>query len=218
MAFHGCTVRVLTTDANGLNDVLDVETKEDVELEASIKVRYCHRLLRHSVSPTFIRLLPAYMRWADVVHLTAVYSFPTIPTLALAKILNKPLIWSPRGALQRWKGSRRTASKTAWDWICRRVRPQNLILHFTSEEEAVESQERLQGIHAVSIPNGVVIPKEVAVLKVNGVCRLLYLGRLDPKKGVENLLQACHKIKKGKGIVIFTHYCGSRGARLHKEN
>jgi len=51
-----------------------------------------------SVSPTFLRLLAAYVSWADIVHLTAVYSFPSIA----CKILGKPLVWSPRGMLQRW--------------------------------------------------------------------------------------------------------------------
>src|ERR1700732_4173 len=62
----GCEVRVLTTDANGLDQVLDVDTNEEVVLPEGFRVRYCPRRLRHSVSPTLMRLLPAYMRWADV--------------------------------------------------------------------------------------------------------------------------------------------------------
>ena len=77
----GGDVRVLTTDANGLDRVLDVDNNEEVQLPEGFRVRYCPRRLRHSVSPTLMRLLPTYMRWADVVHLTGVYNFPTFPTI-----------------------------------------------------------------------------------------------------------------------------------------
>ena len=77
----GGEVRVLTTDADGLDRVLDVDKNEEVEFPEGFRVRYCPRRQRHSVSPTLMRLLPTYMRWADVVHLTGVYNFPTFPTI-----------------------------------------------------------------------------------------------------------------------------------------
>ena len=35
------------------------------------------------------RLLPSYMRWADVVHLTGVYNFPTFPTILRTRLLQQ---------------------------------------------------------------------------------------------------------------------------------
>jgi len=188
---NGCGVRVLTTDANGPDRVLDVENEREVELDKGLRVRYCKRLMRHSVSPTLLRLLPSYIRWADVVHLTAVYSFPTIPTLFLCKMLNKPVVWSPRGALQRWDGSTRTRAKALWEWMCRVAAPKKLVLHVTSEPEAKESLRRFPGAEVVIIPNGIEIPEKVSHVGGDGLLRLLYLGRLHPKKGIENLLEAC---------------------------
>ena len=82
----GCEVRVLTTDANGLDRVLDVDRNEEVEFPEGFRVRYCSRRLRHSVSPTLMQLLPKYTRWADVVHLTGVYNFPIFPTITWARL------------------------------------------------------------------------------------------------------------------------------------
>jgi len=65
------------------------------------------------------------------------------------------------------------------------------LLHVTSEEEARESRSRLPGIETVVIPNGVEVPEKTAHAEGNGTLRLLYLGRLHPKKGIENLLAAC---------------------------
>src|SRR3981081_1054091 len=188
----GCEVRVLTTNANGLDQVLDVDTNEEVELPEGFRVRYCPRRLRHSVSPTLMRLLPAYMRWADVVPLTGVYNFPTFPTLFWGRLLNKPLIWSPRGALQRWEGSSRVGLKGVWDSLWYHAADHTeLTMHATSEHESREILARFRNLRTAMIPNGVDVPVELDRVDRNGELRLLFIGRLDPKKGIEALLKAC---------------------------
>ena len=184
-------MRVLTTNANGLHDVLPIRSGQQVEIAQGLNVTYCRRVFRHTVSPMLAHLLPMYVRWADVVHLTAVYSFPTFPALLACKVLGKPMVWSPRGALQRWSGSRRRAIKAVWEKACRTMIPGSLILHVTSEDEATESQCRFPGVHCVVIPNGIDIPEIVRHVPNSERLRLLYLGRLHEKKGLENLLAAC---------------------------
>ena len=92
----GCEVRVLTTDTDGIGRNLQVANDRDVAVDG-LQVRYCHKLFRNSVSAGLLRVLGEYIEWADVVHLIAVYSFPTFPTLAYCRRLQKPLVWSPRG-------------------------------------------------------------------------------------------------------------------------
>lgn len=187
----GCEVRVLTTDADGPDAVLNVETDHEIEMDDGLRVRYCRRLLSRDVSPILLGQLSAYIRWADVVHLAAVYSFPTIPTLLACKAMKKPLVWTPLGTLQRWEGSTRLGLKAAWELVCRAAMPERLILHVSSEDEAKESRERFPGIETVVIPYGVEIPAKMTHPNVSKRLRLLFLGRLDPKKGIENLLSAC---------------------------
>lgn len=194
LARRGCEVRVLTTNANGLNAVLDVDTAREHVLGDGISVRYCARRLRHSVAPELLRLLPDYVRWADVLHLTAVYNFTTFPTLATARRQDKPVVWSPRGALQRWSGSRRPVLKSLWEMVTRGLAPQPLVLHVTSEEERRESLLKIPLARAEVIPNGIDIPAAVVRNESSGALRLLYIGRLDPKKGIENLLEACARL------------------------
>jgi len=196
LAELGCDVRVLTTDAHGTDTVIDVEKEREVEIAERLHVRYCKRRMRHSVSPTLVRLLPHYIQWADVVHLTAVYNFPTIPTLIACRIFRKPVVWSPHGVLQRWAGSRRTKAKAVWEWVCRVVAPNTLMLHTTSEQEAQESRERFPNVEVAVIPYCIQIPEQATHVDGSGVLRLLYLGRLDPKKGIENLLAACKLLKE----------------------
>ena len=216
LALSGCNIRVLTTDADGPDHVLDVEKNRETEITGGLRVRYCPRLMRHSVSATLLRLLPSYIRWADLVHLTAVYSFPTIPTLLFCHLSGKPVVWSPRGALQRWVGSRHVRPKRIWEWMCRAAAPRRLVLHATSEEEAVESVKSFPGMKTVVIPNGVEIPEKARHSRTSGPLRLAFLGRLDPKKGIENLLAACN-ILKGSASVTFSLIIAGAGDRAYTQ-
>jgi len=200
IVLKGCQVRVLTTDANGPDSVLKVNTKESVEISPGLFVRYCHRVADVSVSPTLLRLLIAQIRWADVVHLMAVYSFPTIPTLVACKVTRKPVVWSPRGMLQRWEETSRPQLKLVWEKLCQITAPRRLVLHATSEEEARESQHRLPGLDTVVVPNGIEIPKRIVAGNRDKEFQLVFLGRLHPKKGIESLLRAYRIVIRTLGM------------------
>src|SRR5260370_1837641 len=88
LATQGCRVRVLTTDADGASR-LDVATTREVETER-LRIRYCPRMMRQSVSLPYVRLLPEDVRWADALHLTPAYSSPTIPPLPPCRLLPTP--------------------------------------------------------------------------------------------------------------------------------
>jgi glycosyltransferase involved in cell wall biosynthesis len=190
LAERGCDLRVLTTNANGPGAVLDVPTDREVEVAPGVRVLYAKRAGGEDCSLAMLRRLPGMTRWADVVHLTSVYSFAVIPAMTAARLAGKPMVWSPRGALQRWSGSTRARMKDVWDAVCRAVLPRNTILHLTSAEEAAESAPRYPRLEAAVIPNGVDVPARLNPRPGDGALRILFLGRLHPKKGIENLLQA----------------------------
>lgn len=187
----------LATNTAGGGQTLDVDTTRNYAMGQHFRLRYCPRIMLDSVSPALVARLIAAAKWADVVHLTAVYSFPTFPTLAVCRAMGKPVVWSPRGALQRWQRSRRNRAKRAWELGCRLIMPRRTVLHLTSEMERVESLRRFPRVRSVVIPNGIEIPAEAEhpCTQPGGRIRLGFIGRLDPKKGIENLLEACRILK-----------------------
>src|SRR5215813_760804 len=200
----GVQVAVLTTDTNGPGRRVDLESARANHLE-SYSIEYCRRNFPPDISLSLmLRLIPA-IRSADVVHLNGVYSFTTIPTLLLCRLMRKPLVWSTMGALQRWQGTTRKGLKTIWEKICDSLcQPERVLLHVTSEEEKQESLEKIPNASALVLRNGIEIPavKGEGVRAPDGSLRLLYIGRLHPIKGIENLLYALPLVKTKVRLAI----------------
>ncbi|HZW23953.1 MAG TPA: glycosyltransferase [Gallionella sp.] len=192
----GMALRTLTTDAAGPAAQQRLEPAQLEGLYRNQDIRMHRRIAGASVSLGMLGELPSLVRWADVVHLTAIYSFPTLPTLLLCRLFGKPVVWSPHGAVQdafEWEGTKRKSMKRIWEMACNALLlSRSARLHVISERERTSTQARLPRAGAFIVPNGVEIPDELPQREwlPRGVLRLMYLGRLSQKKGIENLLHA----------------------------
>lgn len=201
----GVNVRVLTTDAAGPNlsqRIADTENRKSLQYP----VRYHRRIAGSAVAPGLLVSLRRAAGWADIVHLTSVYSFPTIPTLVACRLLGRPMVLSAHGALQavqQWDGVSRPGLKRIWESVCKKVLPKHCLLHVTSDEERDASRVRWPDVMSRVIPNGVEIPEEPAERgwQPGGVLRVMYLGRLHRIKGLEHLIQAIGHLGDTKVLV-----------------
>jgi glycosyltransferase involved in cell wall biosynthesis len=210
----GVELRVLTTDSDGPARIR-VESFP-ARLPAGYDVYYCRRWIGADIAPGLFRRLYAMIKWADVVHLTAVYSPPTIPVLFFCYAMGRPVVWSTRGALQRWEGSTRTRIKSAWERLCNSLcKSGQVVLHVTSDEERLESVKRIPNAQPAVIPNGIELPKLNGVQgeRKDNELRILYLGRLHPIKGIENLLRALPVLKANARLSI----CGDGDSGYQKQ-
>ena len=188
-------LRVLTTDSCGprIYDRLDVEHCPAL-YPSGYEVYFCRRILGASISLGMLGRLAPLVRWADVVHLTGVYSAPTIPALIISHFFQKPLVWSPRGAFLNWgQRVKKPLAKSAWGKLCNAlIGTSPCVLHATSNEEVMSCQGRVRNASISLIPNGVEVPEELPKKEwlPNGQIRILYMGRLHPIKGIERLIEA----------------------------
>lgn len=170
------------------------------------QVFFHRRVFLDSVAPGLLLHLRRLADWADVVHLTGVYSFPTLPTLLVCRLLGKPLVWSPHGALQRWRDTRKRVAKSAWEAACNALYcRERSVLHVTSTTEAAESSKRIRGSRIAVIPNGVDGPENLPIRHwcPKGNLRIGFLGRIDPIKGIENLIRAVALLDKPATLDVY---------------
>ena len=164
---QGVSLKVLTTDSAGpqVSDRLNSEELDD--LYPNQHVVFARRIAGVSVSLELLMKLPGLVRRADVVHLTASYSFPIIPTLLVCRMLRKPVVWSPRGAIldaHEWGESRKRLLKRLWERLCNvLIRPGMVVTHTTSVREQEVTQASLPKANAIIVPNGVNVPEVMMV-------------------------------------------------------
>lgn len=193
-------LKVLTTNAAGPHNSQCIEVSNfPVYYPSGYEVYFTRRILGREFAPGLIARLIFMIHWADVVHLSGTYSFATIPTLLVCRAMGKPLVWSSHGALQaayNWSDARKQRLKTVWEWLCGLILPRSSVLHVTTEEEKAASLKRMEFKNVAVVPHGVEIPCEIPnrPWRPNGCLRLMFLGRLDPIKGIENLLGAVEKL------------------------
>lgn len=195
-------LKVVTTDSAGPKraDRLETGSIDYGALYPNYTVCFFQRITGHSASLELLLRLPSFVRWSDVVHLHAIYSFPTIPTLLLCRIWRKPVVWSPHGALladKKRANSRRRRLKRFWLSVCNAIMQDGrVILHATSKEEKAATLTQIPNTKTAVIRNGVEalrnIPKRDYL--PGEKMRLLFIGRLDPIKGIENLLEAVKRL------------------------
>ncbi|WP_108676658.1 glycosyltransferase [Acuticoccus yangtzensis] len=191
----GIAVRVLTTDAAGPRPS-DRVAERRTTFPAGYDVIYARRVAGRDVAPGLLaRLLPAVAK-ADIVHLTATYSFPTLPTLAACRALGKPVVWSPRGAIQarlEWSEAV-SGAKVRFEQAARMLAPQRTVLHVTAPVEAELTARAMPGLTVETIPNSVEIPGTPSTFPRSAPgarpLRLMFLSRVHEKKGCDLLIEA----------------------------
>lgn len=195
-ARQGHDVHVYTTNVDG-RDNSDVPLGEPVSMEG-VKVSYfpSKRLRRLYYSPQMESTLSGSIGKFDVLHLHSIFLWPTWMAARYARENNKPYLVAPRGMLVKELVNRRgRLRKTAW---IRLIEKQNLeradVVHVTSEKEGAEIRRFGFALRRLEvIPNGCsVISDEIFHTSVSSVERpkVLYLGRLSWKKGLDRLIES----------------------------
>jgi glycosyltransferase involved in cell wall biosynthesis len=224
LAARGHEVEVYTTSIDGPTDTA-VPYDRPVMLDG-VKVRYfASRWLRRlSYAPALMQSLHDEISGADVVHLHSAFLWPTWRAARLSRKSRIPYVVSPRGMLVKALiASRNRLIKSAWIALIERANlEQAAAIHATSAIEAEEIQKfgwRLPRIAVV--PNGVDAIEQAArrETRQDGLAAdiaalagreplVLFFGRLAQVKGLDRLLRAFARTRRGALAIVGNDYEG----------
>lgn len=130
----------------------------------------------------------------DLIHLHGLFTFASFSALTAAKHLDVPLIVSPHGMLDAWALNNSSLKKKLFfSFIEKRVLSFASCIHSLNSTEIQSVKSVLSNSQEANfkiIPNAV-IPMERSISKEDcDQFNLLYLGRIHPKKGIAELIEA----------------------------
>ncbi|MFE1747916.1 hormogonium polysaccharide biosynthesis glycosyltransferase HpsP [Coleofasciculus sp. H7-2] len=205
LAAEGVEVTVLTTNSNG--DVgqppLDVPLDRPVE-QNGYQVRYfpCSPFRRYKFSLDLLRWLAAHAAEFDLAHIHALFSPVSTAAATVARYKHLPYLMRPLGTLDPADLRKKKRIKQIYAALLERPNLAGAAgIHFTSLQEAKISERFGTSTPDVVIPLGVkqpmMLPKGQA-RRHFGISEdrllLLFMSRIDPKKGLNLLIPALEKL------------------------
>jgi glycosyltransferase involved in cell wall biosynthesis len=232
----GIEAHIATTDDNGpeqLRVPLGVPVVED-----GVTYWYFRRQTRfYTFSWPLTAWLIRHVREFDLVHIHALFSYAALPAAFLARRYGVPYIVRPLGTLNEWgmKTRRPWIKQLSFGLIESRILKHAAIVHYTSEQERVEAGSLQIATPAAIIPN--TLPDHPDTVEA-GAFRgkhpelrdrniILFLSRLDAKKGLELLLPAFARVHRqfpntilvlaGNGTIDFVNQLKQQASSLNIE-
>lgn len=210
LAAAGTEVTVLTTDSNG--DVgqppLAVPLQQPVPQDGyTIWYFRCSPWRRYKFSLGLLRWLARHGREYDIAHIHALFSPLSTAAATVARWQGLPYLLRPLGTLDPADLHKKRQLKRLYGYLLERPNLAGAAaLHFTSQPEADVSERFGTAPKHVVIPLGVTPPPVLSATAVQEVCdrngipdehpRVLYMSRLDPKKGLDLLLPALEQLSQ----------------------
>ncbi|MEL6943952.1 MAG: glycosyltransferase, partial [Bacteroidota bacterium] len=156
-------------------------------------VMYTTNLIHYLPSRLILAAL-SRLKKTDVLHLSMIF-YPASFILAFLNVLfyGKPIVWSIHGdldphMLNRSKWKKRPVQLLIKYWLKHKV-----VFHSTCDAETQYVKDIFgQDIQVVQLTNYMELPVPIEKEKEKERF-LLYLGRIDPKKAIENLILALNK-------------------------
>lgn len=156
------------------------------------------------IGPRKLGRSPAMFQWlaqetrshnVDILHNHSLWMMPNVYPGTIARRYRIPLIVSPRGTLSPWAmASGSFVKRFFWPLVQRPTISPAVCFHATAESE-YEDIRRLGFRQPVAIiPNGIDIP-EPSPKREQPLRTLLFLSRINPKKGLDLLLPAWQAVQ-----------------------
>jgi glycosyltransferase involved in cell wall biosynthesis len=200
---------IVTTNDNG-HILLDVPLHVLHEYNG-VPVRFFSRfspsicmVREYALSVDLTVWLWQHLRDYDLVHIHAIFSYPSTSAMAIARFQNVPYITRPLGQLCKWSLQQSKQKKEIYLKIIEKANLKGAkALHLTSEQEQRELKLLAWDLPIFILPHGLVFPSPItnAREKLHQMLNIplevpiiLFLSRLHRKKGLDYLISALSKL------------------------
>ncbi len=223
LARQDATVTILTTDSNGDEGQapLDVPLGQPVDTDGYQTIYFrCAPFRRYKFSMALLRWLQRHGSDYDLAHIHALFSPVTSAAATVARSQKLPYILRPLGTLDPADLAKKKQFKQIYAALLERPNIQGAAaLHFTSDQEAKVSERFGVATRDMVLPLGVVLPEfTCSDAEAEGIIRqrygmaagvpiLLFMSRIDPKKGLDMLLPALEDLRRA-GKAFHFMLCG----------
>ncbi len=206
LATRGLEIHVATTDDNG-PERLQVPTGQPV-YEDGVCYRYFPRQIGfYTCSLPLARWLWLHVEEYDLIHIHGLFNFSATVAAWAAAVRGIPYIVRPLGVLNRWgiTNRRPLLKRLSFRLVERPILRRAAFIHCTSEQERLEAREMADMPRCVIIANPVVLQMQLEQRKGRFRAQhpefgdrklILFLSRLDPKKGLDLLLPAFARVRE----------------------
>jgi glycosyltransferase involved in cell wall biosynthesis len=210
---RGHEVTVLTTNLLTKDSKMGKKTEER-EVEG-VRTVYLNSVARYhwvGVSPDVFGYLCRELASFDVVHLYGYREFLTLAVARRARAQGVPYVLQALGTTSRMKRS--LGKKLVYDTLFGRSVLKNAVT-LIAKSEIERQQYEAAGVppeKVALVPNGMEIPDEArravpgSFREAHGVLEdevlLLFLGRIDPIKGLDTLVRAFSRLEVGRARLV----------------
>lgn len=199
LAKQGVDLTILTTDSNGDTGQapLDVPLNQPVT-EEGYTVRYfrCSPFRRYKFSVDLLNWLWQHASEFDLAHIHALFSPVTSCAATVARTQKLPYILRPLGTLDPADLRKKKQLKQLYATLLERPNIAGAAaLHFTSQQEAQTSERFGVSTRDIVMPLGVnPIEPPAEVTPNKGTPVILFMSRIEPKKGLNLLIPALEQV------------------------
>ncbi|MEM1279830.1 MAG: hormogonium polysaccharide biosynthesis glycosyltransferase HpsP [Cyanobacteria bacterium P01_H01_bin.152] len=216
----GAEVTILTTDSNGDVDEAPLDVPLGVPVkEENYTVYYfrCSPFRRYKFSLDLLSWLWEHAQDYDLAHVHALFSPVSSFSATVLRQRGLPYLMRPLGTLDPADLSKKKQFKQLYAAVLERPNLAGAAaIHFTSEQEARVSERFGTDTPGIVLPLGVnplpPVTSEVDVYKEFEMPRnrplLLFMSRLDPKKGIDLLIPALETLQQ-EGLNFHLVMCGA---------
>ena len=193
----GVDARILSTDDHGSGSLSDLPIGQWTDVEG-VPVLLFRRWAAPVAAVRDFAFSPGLSRWLhangqqfDLLHVHALFSYPSTGAMAYARSAGIPYVVSTIGQLCVWSLQQGSRRKRLYLRLLERANLEGAAaLHFTTTAEQDEARQLGLTAPSLVLPLGVKAPPDLPFPEAAPPVRFLFLSRLHPKKRLEVLFDA----------------------------